>query len=642
MSGGNDEVDFALRLITNELEKNAATAARELEFLQSVMEKTGKTENEVKAAMKSLAAAAKEAGVEAARLASREEAAANKRAAALKHHADEHSSAMERVGTASSNAESQLASFALKGVAALAALAVGAGLAGEKFAIDAADFKTKTLIALETMDGSKGAAEKTLKLLREGSNTLGMPTDELTKMYTQLRDVGFQADETATIVSGAMDAAAGRNSPEAGQHVMEAITKIARTGKFDPKAVKEALRGIGTEDELAAALSHIGGTKGLGIAQIKSDMEHGKIAAGDGVNAILSVIQQKYDKGAGLGTKAAEVAEKTVGGQMQGLKNSVTDIFADAAVNGPFIDMLKSLNKLLGDDTESGQEIRRVLGEAFTAIGDAVAKIKPDDIEKTIKAAIKMADAAEGIAKAFGGSLGKNLDKVLGKLSGLFDDSEGGSAKLGLLTGVLEVLGAVVGRVGGTFIDTFLAVPLGLADLYTSLKNVFDRIPHSWDEVQKWWDGLSLEDVGTDLVKGLWDGIKAKWRWMLEKFTDLVDLLPAAVKTALGIASPSKIMMELGGFAGEGFTEGITGENDNARRAMLELVTPPPTSAVTTSTTTTGASVRVGGASFSIGELHIHVDGPSSGSPEDIAEAVHEVLRQHAREMGAIGEEEVA
>lgn len=51
----------------------------------------------------------------------------------------------------------------------------------------------------------------------------------------------------------------------------------------------------------------------------------------------------------------------------------------------------------------------------------------------------------------------------------------------------------------------------------------------------------NLLDVGHDLIDGLWEGIKDGWASLISNFESLVELLPQAVRDALGIHSSSSV-----------------------------------------------------------------------------------------------------
>lgn len=91
------------------------------------------------------------------------------------------------------------------------------------------------------------------------------------------------------------------------------------------------------------------------------------------------------------------------------------------------------------------------------------------------------------------------------------------------------------------------------------------------------WDGSMDEwgNIGVNIVSGLWNGIKSGWTAMLNKVKGLVDLLPKAVKTILGIHSPSKVFAEIGLNVCQGLANGITenaGLAENAAQQMAGSV----------------------------------------------------------------------
>ena len=67
----------------------------------------------------------------------------------------------------------------------------------------------------------------------------------------------------------------------------------------------------------------------------------------------------------------------------------------------------------------------------------------------------------------------------------------------------------------------------------------------------------SLASIGRNLIEGLWDGIKGKFDSVISRVKSMASKLPTAVKKVLGIASPSKVFMELGKWIPEGLALGI-------------------------------------------------------------------------------------
>lgn len=82
-------------------------------------------------------------------------------------------------------------------------------------------------------------------------------------------------------------------------------------------------------------------------------------------------------------------------------------------------------------------------------------------------------------------------------------------------------------------------------------------IEDAWNDVVDWWHEVAYED-GKFTIKGLLNGIKEAlkniWQWIKEHiFQPFID----GFKKAFGIASPSKVMAEQGGFVIDGLLNGI-------------------------------------------------------------------------------------
>lgn len=92
---------------------------------------------------------------------------------------------------------------------------------------------------------------------------------------------------------------------------------------------------------------------------------------------------------------------------------------------------------------------------------------------------------------------------------------------------------------------------------------VWGLIEGAWNDVVAWWYDTAYED-GSFTIKGLllgiWDAIKNIGTWINEHiFQPFID----GFKTAFGIASPSTVMAEQGGFIVEGLLHGVTNAWDS-------------------------------------------------------------------------------
>lgn len=90
-------------------------------------------------------------------------------------------------------------------------------------------------------------------------------------------------------------------------------------------------------------------------------------------------------------------------------------------------------------------------------------------------------------------------------------------------------------------------------------------------------DGVSslpdkLLSVGTDLVKGLWNGISNSYQWIKDKISGWVGNVMDFIKGLFGIHSPSRVMRdEVGKMLGLGMAEGIEDSRNAVNGAVRKL-----------------------------------------------------------------------
>jgi hypothetical protein len=105
------------------------------------------------------------------------------------------------------------------------------------------------------------------------------------------------------------------------------------------------------------------------------------------------------------------------------------------------------------------------------------------------------------------------------------------------------------------------------------------------DTLSNLWEGLkgifkntfkTMKGFGENIVKGLWQGISDMSEWIRGKVTEFVTSIGSTIKKFFGIASPSKLMAEYGGYIAEGLAVGIeenAGMVADVTRKLGELVT---------------------------------------------------------------------
>lgn len=154
----------------------------------------------------------------------------------------------------------------------------------------------------------------------------------------------------------------------------------------------------------------------------------------------------------------------------------------------------------------------------------------------------------------------------------------------------------------------------------SSWDNIQAGLTASWDLIKKllgeWLDGLGsvfdgwatifttdwgqmFTDLGTNLVTSLQNSLASAWEGFLKFVQGLVDKLPEVVKKALGIASPSKVMIALGKQIPAGLTEGVKSGiqpvEQSAMRMAQAIYRPMMAASPISTSTTTNTNFYMGG-----------------------------------------------
>lgn len=135
---------------------------------------------------------------------------------------------------------------------------------------------------------------------------------------------------------------------------------------------------------------------------------------------------------------------------------------------------------------------------------------------------------------------------------------------------IVVVLGVIVGAVGLIGFAIY-AIGVGIYDVFVGIGEgfyyVYQNWTAGWKKVESWLSGVwtwlvdSFSQIGKDIWDGLWGSFYKGITSSAGAIKDAVATFPDTVKKALGIASPSKVMMELGKFTAEGFEKGYVDHN---------------------------------------------------------------------------------
>ena len=106
-----------------------------------------------------------------------------------------------------------------------------------------------------------------------------------------------------------------------------------------------------------------------------------------------------------------------------------------------------------------------------------------------------------------------------------------------------------------------------------TIKGMLDYIKSIPQMIHDYFAGKisKLEEVGGNLVKGLWNGINDKVGWVLDKIKGFGKSILNGIKSIFGIHSPSTEMAWMGKMLDQGLADGITDNLRPIRSAMDEV-----------------------------------------------------------------------
>ena len=91
------------------------------------------------------------------------------------------------------------------------------------------------------------------------------------------------------------------------------------------------------------------------------------------------------------------------------------------------------------------------------------------------------------------------------------------------------------------------------------------------DYILKPFLGIDLFEIGKNIIRGLIDGIKNMVGAVGEAISNVAKTVTGGISKALGIKSPSKVLMEMGEYTGEGYVLGIKAKIGDIRKQSNEM-----------------------------------------------------------------------
>lgn len=318
-------------------------------------------------------------------------------------------------------------------------------------------------------------------------------------------------------------------------------------------------------------------------------------AAGQILEMILTGLSNNAEK---LSSGAVEIITKLVGFITDNIDlviNSAIDI-----VNGLANGLLENLDVLL----QAGLELLMAI---VSAIPDFIIKLAdslPDIIDTIVNfltgdGLVDIINAATemflGLVKALPDVLIALVDALVGIIDSVVQLMSGdGSSEileaalvmfLEIVAAVPEILGALLGAIGQLLVGVVNAINTYATNMKNAAVELWGKITEAVEEVagevvdkikeklEEWKTAISdkvndFKEVGKNLITGLWNGISDKAQWVYDKITGMGSTIVDKVKGIFGVASPSKVFAEIGGYLAEGLELGWEDEIDDVNNRI--------------------------------------------------------------------------
>lgn len=447
-------------------------------------------------------------------------------------------------------------------VAAAGAAALGVALAALTAAVAAGT------IAIAAWGVGLADSARNAGLAREAAEAMHPGIAELRGTIGALAaETGLGEDKLRALAKGLQDAGESSDAMADSLRVAALAERALGEGSTYTALVKEAADATKAAEEAAAKTGAV--PKELAARVLEANAAVDRFAGN--AKSKLSGVVAKQMKG--------------LDAQSTKLKKSIGEIFGGLNID-PVLNGMQTLVGLFDKNTAAGQTMQFLFESIFQPLIDqaetaayAVEAFALGFLIGLTKLYIAVKPAIQAVSELFGFEDTALLD--------LLTSAKGaGEIVAYVFTGIAAVFGLVVGAVvalGAALVAPAVAF-VALTDAVNSAgQAVGGAFLEAWNAAKAFLSGLpaQLTQIGSDLIAGLATGITNGASAVVNALTGVVGNAITAAKSKLGIASPSKVFAEIGGFTAEGFSEGVDDGAAEAQTALESMVSPPEIAAAT-------------------------------------------------------------
>ena len=484
----------------------------------------------------------------------------------------------------------------LGGLAARAVQMVGDALLDlGKEALNAADSLTKFESTMSFAGFDTAQIEASKQAVQDYAARTVYDLETVANTTAQLAANGIKDFVGLTEAAGNLNAVAGGNASTF-QSVAMTLTQTAGAGKLTTENWNQLADAIpGASGKLQEAMLQNGAYTG----NFREAMEQGQITAEEFNQAIMQL---------GMSDFAVEAASSvsTIEGAVGNLKATIVDGIAGLLTDGGGMEAITGfINGITSVLQNAGQYIGPAIDgikTAISGIGDAFNKAFTSDQQAAIlgflktlasalvglpfqlvsaavqllagafQALIGIAGAVTSFFYALPGALSSAaswFENLAGTVSGALSSALGAvinwgsnvvsaisSAVSSAVNAVTSWFSQIPGRISGALSSALSALKSWGSQMASNAKSAMSKVVSNIASTLR--TAIShVTNIGRQIVQGLANGIRAGASAVVSAISNTVSSAISAAKSALGIASPSKVFFAFGRFVSIGFANGV-------------------------------------------------------------------------------------
>lgn len=490
---------------------------------------------------------------------------------------------------------------------------ITAGLikSGVEFAISSSEAKQAMLGLFDAMGGGIVTGAQTEDMIDRLKAKFGIAKDSLIAWTNSLHAMGITdlaKVEQALLATASAQALVTKGGAEA----FTALTKKLQTFVQTGQGLKLPLKGLGSLADMGLTVDDVAKKMGISAEKLAGQLKAGSADAAKFGDAMQQALIEKgkgpLERFAASSANIKKLLSESFGDLFEDLGDSVT----------PFLAEVKKLFDIFSQGEESGKSLKAGIGVVFKQIFATLTQLVPVAKHFLLDVYIYGLKAYLAI---------KPIVKAIKE----FAASAEGAAMIGTVLSsiwtVLQLVGVAVGVVVVVVLALWAAMLAVAVAVWTAVGSFLAFTQEVGGALVGW--VASAATAAYDFVAGLVKGIASGASAVSGAVTGLADGATGAFKSALGISSPSKVMMGLGMNTGAGFAEGLEDTGADVHAAASGVAG----AAVQGASSTEGASPAGASAGANI-TVNVQIDGAGKSAMEITEEMVASVFERMALGAG--------